>query len=199
MKRIIILAAAFLLLAFSANAQMVGATNSQAYQSRRYVSRDRIGWSFGLSALGSMGFKGDAWESYKNSVGIWADGGYNITSQFYMGVALGFQARTEVTTYYDGWQYVPTTSPHNAPRLLFGARDYFSPQPNTMFIDGRLGVQIDDPFDEYGRTELGVGFAFGNGFEVAAGLENEMWDALDGFGEFIRTKGFFVRVGYRFK
>lgn len=199
MKRIIILAAAFLLLAFSANAQMVGATNSQTSGPRYQTSSVRSGWSFGLSALGSMGFKGDAWESYKNSVGIWADGGYNITSQFYMGVALGFQARTEVTTYYDGWQYVPTTSPHNAPRLLFGARYYFSPQPNTMFIDGRLGVQIDDPFDEYGRTELGVGFAFGNGFEVAAGLENEMWDALDGFRDFVKTKGLYVRIGYRFK
>ena len=199
MKKIFAVIFAVFTLGISANAQMVGATNNQATRTANYSSGNRAGWSYGLSAVGSMGFKGDAWESYKNSVGIWADGGYNITSQFYMGVALGFQARTEVTTYYDGWQYVPTTSPHKAPRLLFGARYYFSPQPNTMFVDGRFGVQINDPFDEYGRTELGIGFAFGNGFEVAAGLENEMWDALDDFEDAVKTKGLYVRIGYRFK
>lgn len=199
MKRIIILAAAFLLLAFSANAQMVGSTNNANANYGRYNSGTRSGWSYGLSAVGSLGFKADTWGTYKNSAGIWAEGGYNVTSQFYMGAALGVQVRKELGSYWDGYEYATQYYKHTAPRLLFGARYYFSPQPNSMFVDGRFGVQIDDPFDEYGRTELGVGFAFGNGFEVAAGLENEMWDALDGFGEFVRTKGFFVRVGYRFK
>ena len=199
MKRIIILAAAFLLLAFSANAQMVGATNSQSSGPRYQTSSVRSGWSYGLSAVGSIGFKGDAWESYKNSVGIWAEGGYNITPQFYAGVALGLQVRNQKDSYWDGYSYVPYYYKYKAPRLLFGARYYFSPQPNTMFVDGRFGVQINDPFDEYGRTELGIGFAFGNGFEVAAGLENEMWDALDDFEDAVKTKGLYVRIGYRFK
>lgn len=108
--------------------------------------------------------------------------------QLYAGVSLGFQVRRE--TYGDV---------ENAPRLLFGARYFFSPAVESFFVDGRFGAQIDDPFEKYGRTELSLGYIFANHLEISAGLENEMWDALDGFGEFVRTKGFFVRVGYRFK
>ena len=199
MKKIFAVLFAVFALGISANAQMVGATNNQALRTNNTVSRDRAGWSYGLSAVGSIGFKGDDWDSYKNSVGIWAEGGYNITPQFYAGVALGLQVRNQKDSYWDGYSYVPYYYKYKAPRLLFGARYYFSPQPNTIFVDGRFGVQINDPFDEYGRTELGIGFAFGNGFEVAAGLENEMWDALDDFEDAVKTKGLYVRIGYRFK
>lgn len=199
MKKIFAVLFAVFALGISANAQMVGATNNQALRTNNTVSRDRTGWSYGLSAVGSIGFKGDDWDSYKNSVGIWAEGGYNITPQFYAGVALGLQVRNQKEAYWDGYSYVPYYYKYKAPRLLFGARYYFSPQPNTIFVDGRFGVQINDPFDEYGRTELGIGFAFGNGFEVAAGLENEMWDALDDFEDAVKTKGLYVRIGYRFK
>ena len=187
MKRIIILAAAFLLLAFSANAQMVGSTNNSNY-GRYTVSGARSGWSYGVSGVLSKGFNNDDWNSYQYSYGLWAEGGYYILPQLYAGVSLGFQVRRE--TYGDV---------ENAPRLLFGARYFFSPAVESFFVDGRFGAQIDDPFEKYGRTELSLGYIFANHLEISAGLENEMWDALDGFGEFIRTKGFFVRVGYRFK
>lgn len=187
MKRALLLTIALgLLFCVDVNAQMVGATNNQNRAYTTYVGRS-VGCSYGLSAVTSLGFNNDGWNSYQYTYGVWLDGGYNLTPQLYVGASLGLQIREETM----GYKYRPG-------RLLADVRYYFTPEASTLFVDLRMGVKIDDPLGEYGRAELGVGYTFNNHFEIAAGLENEMWDATSGFGQLIRTKGLFIRAGYRF-
>lgn len=68
-----------------------------------------------------------------------------------------------------------------------------------MFIDYRAGVDALEPLEDYGRKELGLGFKLARGWEIAAGLDNEVWYATGGPGELFKYKGLYIRAGYRFR
>ena len=84
-------------------------------------------------------------------------------------------------------------------RLMAGVRYFFFNSASSLFADYRAGINVAGPLSKYGRSELGLGYIWNNNWEVAAGLENELWNATDSFSELVKSRGFYVRLGYRFR
>ena len=183
MKKIVLIAL-LCMMSIGASAQLVSSTSSMRIKRK---AADRAEWSYGVSAIAAKGFKEI---EYDFSGGLWLDGGYYFTSQFYAGASLGLQY-CDVADYYGG--------AYSSVKFLLGVRYLFSPEENTLFADLRAGVNVANPFRDYGRYELGIGYMLHNHFEITIGIENERWDALDGPEYLTQVNGAFVRLGYRFR
>ena len=192
MKRYIIIAL-LLLFSLGTSAQIVTSTSRAKIVSK--TTNDREGLSYGAFFGGSFGFKqaeNDA--SYAATQALWGDLGYYFSPNIYAGGALGLVHR-EVSDYD---QTLYGIDPF-AIRLLAGVRYLFSSMDNTLFVDYRAGVNVVAPLEQFGRAELGVGYLYNNSWEATIGLENEFWNATGGFNEIIKSKGFYIRLGYRFR
>ena len=182
-----------LLAGAAASAQIVTSTSHAKIISK--TTSDREGLSYGAFFGGSFGFKLDENEArYAATQALWGDLGYYFSPNFYAGGALGLVHR-EVSDYD---QMLYGIDPF-AVRLLAGIRYLFSSQDNTFFVDYRAGVNVVAHLDQFGRAELGVGYLYNNSWEATIGLENEFWNALGGFNEIFKSKGFHIRLGYRFR
>ena len=190
MKRLVVLVA-LLFVSFGVSAQIV--TSTSRIKTQTIPNRD--GLSYGVGVAGSFAFdQPDEWMTYSNTMGVWGDVGYYFSPHFYAGGSLGIQYRDLNDASEGSILHKPIVL-----RLLGNVRYLFSSEANTLFVDYRAGVNVANPFEDYGRAELGVGYLWNNTWEITAGLENELWNALDGFSEIVKSKGFYIRLGYRFR
>lgn len=177
---------------FSAQAQIVSSTSSTKIK----VYEGRHGLSYGVSLAGGYGafMEKDRWVRYTGTVGLYGDIGYNFGPHFYLGASLGVQQRT--LNWYD------TPSDNVKPvavRFLINPRVYFLSADSSPFVDLRGGVDVSSPFDKFARLELGLGYLFNFGLEVAAGVDNEFWAPTDGIKEVFKMGGIYFRIGYKFR
>ena len=196
MKRYITIIALLALCVAGVQAQIVGATNSSSPEKTNKGMFARNGWSMGASATGSIGFGNVSF-----AAGAWGDVGYHFSPLFYVGGSLGLHCYEHNDHFTDslGYYHDGGINKKFSLMLLIGPRVYFSSSKDSFFLDARFGFNVTDPLGDYGRYELGVGYTSKNRFEVTAGLENARWYATGGANEFIKSKGVYIRVGYRFR